>query len=135
MASLLPTLRQAAPRLTRRFFQCSCYRSPASLGLGPLQTREASPNLRRSFKTAQLRSSEATLRDGASETLSESVLPSLSTTIGKEGKERKAHFFPRASEKVVAYWLLGSAASVFGIVVFGGLTRLTESGYAPILQI
>lgn len=25
-------------------------------------------------------------------------------------------------------WLLGSAASVFGIVVFGGLTRLTESG-------
>lgn len=26
-------------------------------------------------------------------------------------------------------WLLGSAASVFGIVVFGGLTRLTESGY------
>jgi cytochrome c oxidase assembly protein subunit 15 len=30
----------------------------------------------------------------------------------------------------VAFWLLGSAASVFGIVVFGGLTRLTESGYA-----
>lgn len=29
---------------------------------------------------------------------------------------------------MVAYWLLGSAASVFGIVVFGGLTRLTESG-------
>jgi cytochrome c oxidase assembly protein subunit 15 len=30
---------------------------------------------------------------------------------------------------VVGYWLIGSAASVFGIVVFGGLTRLTESGY------
>jgi cytochrome c oxidase assembly protein subunit 15 len=28
----------------------------------------------------------------------------------------------------VGFWLLGSAASVFGIVVFGGLTRLTESG-------
>ncbi|TKA79427.1 hypothetical protein B0A55_03495 [Friedmanniomyces simplex] len=26
------------------------------------------------------------------------------------------------------YWLLASATSVFGIVVFGGLTRLTESG-------
>lgn len=41
------------------------------------------------------------------------------------GKSR----FPDASSKIVAYWLLGSAASVFGIVVFGGLTRLTESGY------
>ena len=36
--------------------------------------------------------------------------------------------FPDASPRAVAYWLLGSAASVFGIVVFGGLTRLTESG-------
>ncbi|KAF2397007.1 cytochrome oxidase assembly [Trichodelitschia bisporula] len=36
--------------------------------------------------------------------------------------------FPQTSDKVVGYWLLGSAASVFGIVVFGGLTRLTESG-------
>lgn len=35
---------------------------------------------------------------------------------------------PNVSSKVVAYWLLGSAVSVFGIVVFGGLTRLTESG-------
>lgn len=37
--------------------------------------------------------------------------------------------FPKISDKAVAYWLLGSAASVFGIVVFGGLTRLTESGF------
>jgi len=36
---------------------------------------------------------------------------------------------PEVASKAVAYWLLGSAASVFGIVVFGGLTRLTESGY------
>lgn len=38
--------------------------------------------------------------------------------------------FPKTTSKAVAYWLLGSAASVFGIVVWGGLTRLTESGYA-----
>jgi hypothetical protein len=38
------------------------------------------------------------------------------------------------SDKVVAYWLLGSAASVFGIVVFGGLTRLTESGYVSFVR-
>jgi cytochrome c oxidase assembly protein subunit 15 len=29
---------------------------------------------------------------------------------------------------IVGYWLMGSAALVFGIVVLGGLTRLTESG-------
>jgi cytochrome c oxidase assembly protein subunit 15 len=42
--------------------------------------------------------------------------------------------FPTLSDKVVAYWLLGSAASVFGIVVFGGLTRLTESGYVSFVH-
>lgn len=42
----------------------------------------------------------------------------------------KRAFPETTSSKSVAYWLLGSAASVFGIVVFGGLTRLTESGYA-----
>ncbi|KAG6023534.1 hypothetical protein E4U41_001983 [Claviceps citrina] len=36
--------------------------------------------------------------------------------------------FPKTNPKGVAFWLIGSAASVFGIVVFGGLTRLTESG-------
>ncbi|KAK3384243.1 putative cytochrome c oxidase assembly protein [Lasiosphaeria ovina] len=40
----------------------------------------------------------------------------------------RAPFFPETTDKKVGYWLLGSAVSVFGIVVFGGLTRLTESG-------
>lgn len=47
----------------------------------------------------------------------------------QSAQKSKARFFPETSDKSVAYWLLGSAASVFGIVVFGGLTRLTESGY------
>lgn len=41
--------------------------------------------------------------------------------------------WPDVSSKGVGYFLLGSAASVFGIVVFGGLTRLTESGYVWLL--
>jgi hypothetical protein len=45
---------------------------------------------------------------------------------------RSGSSFPPISSRAVAYWLLGSAASVFGIVVFGGLTRLTESGSVPI---
>lgn len=44
------------------------------------------------------------------------------------GAKSKTKSFPETSSKSVAYWLLGSAVSVFGIVVFGGLTRLTESG-------
>lgn len=54
------------------------------------------------------------------------------TIAGREDAryKTKSSFFPETNSKSVAYWLLGSAASVFGIVVFGGLTRLTESGYA-----
>ena len=44
------------------------------------------------------------------------------------GTDQSDGFFPHYTDKAVGYWLLASAASVFGIVVFGGLTRLTESG-------
>lgn len=60
---------------------------------------------------------------------SASPLGALSQTIVPGTQQAaKASSFPETSSKSVAYWLLGSAASVFGIVVFGGLTRLTESG-------
>ncbi|KAI9718734.1 MAG: hypothetical protein M1812_003908 [Candelaria pacifica] len=62
-----------------------------------------------------------------------SPLGALGKSIGRQSPEpritpKSTKYFPQISERVVAYWLLGSAASVFGIVVFGGLTRLTESG-------
>jgi cytochrome c oxidase assembly protein subunit 15 len=50
------------------------------------------------------------------------------TRAPEKEAEKGKRTFPETSSKSVAYWLLGSAASVFGIVVFGGLTRLTESG-------
>lgn len=50
------------------------------------------------------------------------------TNAAEEGALKGKSSFPQVSDKSVAYWLLGSAVSVFGIVVFGGLTRLTESG-------
>ena len=62
-----------------------------------------------------------------------SPLSSLTSKI-KLHKDGKG-WFPEYSDKIVAYWLLGSAASVFGIVVFGGLTRLTESGYEIYIQL
>ena len=49
--------------------------------------------------------------------------------IRNAAKEKRARqFFPESSSPAVGYWLLGSAGLVFGIVVLGGLTRLTESG-------
>ncbi|MGI4847675.1 MAG: COX15/CtaA family protein [Janthinobacterium lividum] len=65
---------------------------------------------------------------------SSSPLGALSQTISRNAVAPtsrsipKASSFPATSSKSVAYWLLASATSVFGIVVFGGLTRLTESG-------
>ncbi|KAI5286012.1 Cytochrome c oxidase assembly protein cox15, partial [Ascosphaera acerosa] len=47
---------------------------------------------------------------------------------GTSSSSSSSKSWPDVSDKKVGYWLLGSAASVFGIVVFGGLTRLTESG-------
>ena len=57
--------------------------------------------------------------------LSQSISLKASHTAQSGAKSRA---FPDVSSKSVGYWLLGSAASVFGIVIFGGLTRLTESG-------
>lgn len=55
--------------------------------------------------------------------------PSFTSAVQEGATNAKSSSFPKISNKSVAYWLLGSAASVFGIVVFGGLTRLTESGF------
>lgn len=58
----------------------------------------------------------------------DSKFNSDSETKTKTKTKTNAKSWPETTSKSVAYWLLGSAASVFGIVVFGGLTRLTESG-------
>jgi cytochrome c oxidase assembly protein subunit 15 len=72
---------------------------------------------------------------------SSSPLSDLSKTIGQASASArntiaqqtsapaKKGYFPETTDKKVGYWLLASSASVFGIVIFGGLTRLTESGY------
>ncbi len=35
-------------------------------------------------------------------------------------------------KNIVGYWLVGTSVAVFGIIVFGGLTRLTESGLSMV---
>jgi cytochrome c oxidase assembly protein subunit 15 len=56
-----------------------------------------------------------------------SPLPNLADSISRPAKAAAA--WPEISDRKVGYWLLGSATLVFGIVVLGGLTRLTESGF------
>ena len=114
MRSITPftrVLRDAAPKLSRRFFECQrCHASTAARTSVQSQVRA----LNRSVFRAQRLQSTLTF-PGAAEVV--------------QTKPRVKLSYPDSSSNGVAYWLLGSAASVFGIVVFGGWTRLTESGY------
>lgn len=128
MASFLPGLRRAAPRLANDFFichHCKKYARPAARQI-------KIPGKANLSRTIRFNSSAPTFPELAPKKTS--PLSSLSQTISNAEKERtkggaKKGFFPETSSNAVAYWLLASAGSVFGIVVFGGLTRLTESGY------
>ncbi|KAJ9624366.1 Cytochrome c oxidase assembly protein cox15 [Knufia peltigerae] len=72
--------------------------------------------------------SRATLQKTAAAAESGEAAQSSDGDAAGQNKNNSSSSFPDTSSNTVAYWLLGSAASVFGIVVFGGLTRLTESG-------
>ncbi|KAK4195749.1 cytochrome oxidase assembly protein-domain-containing protein [Triangularia verruculosa] len=111
-------LRRAAAQLSRSSFACGqCLRQ---------QTSAAPPSHILQLVAARV----PAIRSYATET--KSPMASLSKNIQNETtsehKSEKKSSFPETNAKSVGYWLLGSAASVFGIVVFGGLTRLTESG-------
>ena len=104
-----PALVRAAPKAFRKLFTC---RQCQKLGLKLKDN--ATKNV---ISTYRYHTSLSGF--GAIE-----AKPELTSTLRSLSGAR----FPKISDKIVAYWLLGSAASVFGIVVFGGLTRLTESG-------
>ena len=124
MAYFVPGLRRATPRLSQDLFICHQCLSTA------VPTRSTSiaskftivRNIR--YKSTTPVPSRAS---NSAATASPSVSPSQ--TVRSARRTAGRNFFPETSSKAVGYWLLGSAASVFGIVVFGGLTRLTESGY------
>ncbi|KAF1935476.1 electron transfer protein 1, mitochondrial precursor [Clathrospora elynae] len=117
-----PQLRTAAPRLSRRLFVCRpCLNSPlrSAVSASPSPPRPSALQSVRWKSTQPLRSS-VTIEAANAES---AILAEAATQ-----SEARSSSFPKTTSKSVAYWLLGSAASVFGIVVFGGLTRLTESG-------
>ncbi|QSZ36217.1 hypothetical protein DSL72_007343 [Monilinia vaccinii-corymbosi] len=125
MASILPGLRKAVPRLSSDFFICHpCLKQPRQ----PLRATK-SPSKFTSPRTIRFNSNTAAITKSANRVsplglLADSLKESSQTINQASSRSR----FPETSSRSVGYWLLGSAASVFGIVVFGGLTRLTESG-------
>lgn len=122
----LARLRAVAPTLTREFFACrQCAPKPVqnttvlrkwinTSSIGGVGYKNTS--FRAAFKNSKRLQSTVAIPN-----------PETVTNASAQGL-KKAPFFPQTSSNAVAYWLLGSAGSVFGIVVFGGLTRLTESG-------
>ena len=136
MASLLSSLRRAGPKLTNDFFICQrCLRQSPSV-LSKVKTPgklNLSRNIRFNSNTA-FADSAATRKtplSNLSETIyiSQKAAEKAAQEASRKGaSEGKKGFWPELSSNAVGYWLLASAGSVFGIVVFGGLTRLTESG-------
>jgi heme a synthase len=136
--SFARALREAAPGLSRRYFSCPCR---------PIRAQrihtEASAAFKRAGTTSHPWSRSVVLaparsfqRNGLRSTrfFSSTRWARAAETAPAEGHTLKKSPWPESSSNIVAYWLLGSAASVFGIVIFGGLTRLTESGYAYLTQ-
>ncbi|KAI0996909.1 Electron transfer protein 1 [Podosphaera aphanis] len=129
MAMLKPKLLNVASKLPRRFFvHAQCPRQASVLS-------RINHHIKASFLHITCSNPRHTLGGNSSE----ASLSILSKSIWqKSSRDQKIHpsqfvrsnstFFPETTAKPVAYWLLASAASVFGIVVLGGLTRLTESG-------
>lgn len=127
-SAFLARLRTAAPFLSRELLapnHCArkTSRNSSRIRRWISTTKDASAYHNTSFKKSFMR---------ARRSQSTVVMPGAersTTALGSAPSLQKASFFPKTSSNIVGYWLLGSAASVFGIVVFGGLTRLTESGY------
>ncbi|KAI9845084.1 MAG: Cytochrome c oxidase assembly protein cox15 [Sclerophora amabilis] len=125
---IFPLLRRKPPSTIRSLVSCcKCLQKEGHASRWA--SRHPTTSTSSSLRNVRFASTEASLPKSTFVPLkpsSSSPLGILSKSIG--GEVPPAGFFPATTENSVAYWLIGSAASVFGIVVFGGLTRLTESG-------
>ncbi|KAL6806561.1 cytochrome oxidase assembly domain-containing protein [Trichoderma sp. SZMC 28013] len=111
MAVFAAGLRRAALQVPSRFFVCNqCLRQAPRRSPSPIL------NIVRSRGYADAKPLESLAAQNAS-------------AVASQVQAKASKAFPKkTTSKAVAYWLIGSAASCFGIVVWGGLTRLTESG-------
>ncbi|KAI9793154.1 MAG: Cytochrome c oxidase assembly protein cox15 [Candelina submexicana] len=129
----LPALKREAPNLSRRFFTCRHRFEHAPQLYRPKARASDGAPVFHAFHSSTRRTASLSADVSSSVLKGSSPLRVLSKTISKgrpkpNNTPKFSGYFPDTTDRVVAYWLLGSAASVFGLVVFGGLTRLTESG-------
>ncbi|KAK4063134.1 hypothetical protein Trihar35433_8929 [Trichoderma harzianum] len=111
MAVFAAGLRRAALQMPSRFFVCNqCLRQ------APRRSPSTILNIVRSRGYADAKPLDSLAAQNAS-------------AVASQVQAKASKAFPKkTTSKAVAYWLIGSAVSCFGIVVWGGLTRLTESG-------
>ncbi|KAI5817804.1 cytochrome oxidase assembly protein-domain-containing protein [Pyronema omphalodes] len=114
-------LRSAKPLLNTKLFPTRTCTGASSLrNLSPTFSSIVAKN-----RTTFARSFSSTLKTRQS---AAPTLGNLADSITAQQAGKAARSWPEISDKKVGYWLMGSATLVFGIVVLGGLTRLTESG-------
>jgi len=129
LGSSAPWARGFAPRLFKGFSTCrQCLRTQNYATKSAFRKQFASLSFAQSRQRANPMILNSKTRQFFSQNLRRSVSSSTVANAAEEGATKAKSSFPQVSDKSVAYWLLGSAVSVFGIVIFGGLTRLTESG-------
>lgn len=115
---LSPLLRRAAARAPAQFFVCNqCLRQAPRTALMPSSSTGSRILQQLSRRTFADKPAVSQVASAAAAAASQGA-----------AKAAASNGFPQTTSKAVAYWLLASAVSVFGIVVWGGLTRLTESG-------
>lgn len=58
--------------------------------------------------------------------------PSMQNGLGLSGLRKSLMADGNGAKRIVGHWMIGTSGAVFGIVVLGGLTRLTESGLSMV---
>ncbi|KAK4462749.1 cytochrome oxidase assembly protein-domain-containing protein [Cladorrhinum samala] len=131
-------LRRAAAQLSRSSFACGqCLRQQKPATAPPSSiilrlARQTSRSYATETKPSQSPIAALSSNINAPVTPLQDAAAASVAAAGSSGSSSKSSgkssSFPETNAKSVGYWLIGSAVSVFGIVIFGGLTRLTESG-------
>ncbi|KAF9876342.1 cytochrome oxidase assembly protein [Colletotrichum karsti] len=136
MASFAPGLRRLAVRASPSLFVCrQCQRQQpqwrsSSRILDIVRSQQTTGQQVRCFNQTKAPLSFNSNVVAADKTSSSTIAQQAAEATTKDNTKKSA--WPETNSKSVAYWLLGSAVSVFGIVVWGGLTRLSITEWRPV---
>jgi cytochrome c oxidase assembly protein subunit 15 len=135
MASIQSGMRRAITQISRSSFVCrQCLRQQRTFApsSSPSPIWSSLRGASRRYESTATQAPPAGSLAGkvsavATELKAQSTIAS-SSSASSSSTSSQSSSFPETNSKSVGIFLLASAASVFGIVILGGLTRLTESG-------